>query len=262
MNYQISVLISTYNNERYVEKKLAEVKKQTIFDQVEFIFIETASPEKERVLLEPFVQEHPNCKLIALDERKTLYEAWNIGWDAASAPLVCYTNMDDCMHPCLLEYVVRAMNRKPWDACSVLIAKQMLEDETWNDWSVDRVKRLPLGLRPGPFSVWRNQLKETIGQFEGRCVVAGDKDFWARMVAENLKLGLVKKVLYLYTKDPENQLSKSEAGQKRLREDRELLAQRTYPIQWSYKMRWQIFFLRYLLSIFPGLITVKPPSDK
>jgi GT2 family glycosyltransferase len=117
MSYRISVLISTYDNRRFVEKKLVEIGRQTIFDQAEFIFVVTASPGHERNLLSPFCAGHPNCRLLALDERKTLYEAWNLGWDAATAPLVCNSNMDDAMHPRLLETVADTMERRPWDVC-------------------------------------------------------------------------------------------------------------------------------------------------
>jgi biofilm PGA synthesis N-glycosyltransferase PgaC len=109
---RISVLISCYNNARFVAKKLAEIRAQTWFDHAEFLFIETASPERERELFSPFCAQHPNCRLLALDERKSLYEAWNIGWREARASLVCYSNMDDAMHPLLLEQIVTAMERE------------------------------------------------------------------------------------------------------------------------------------------------------
>lgn len=48
MPYPISVLISTYNNRGFVSKKIKEISAQTLFEHAEFIFIETASPEKER----------------------------------------------------------------------------------------------------------------------------------------------------------------------------------------------------------------------
>ena len=48
MRYRITVLISTYNNRQFVEKKIKEIETQSIFPDVEFLFIETASPEKER----------------------------------------------------------------------------------------------------------------------------------------------------------------------------------------------------------------------
>lgn len=51
MPYPISVLISTYNNRCFVSKKIKEILAQTLFEHAEFIFIETASPEKERELI-------------------------------------------------------------------------------------------------------------------------------------------------------------------------------------------------------------------
>ena len=249
----ISVLVSTYNNLSFVEKKLAEIEQQTFFKRAEFIFIETASPEKERTRLAPFCQKYPNCRLITLDERKTLYEAWNLGWEAAEAPFVCYTNMDDCMHPYLLEQVVAALQRHRWDACSVLIAKQHADDPSLDDWSIDRLQQLPLGLRPGPFTAWRKDLNKRIGTFDERFIIAGDKDLWARMRARNLRLGLVPNVLYLYTKDPERQLSKSSVARKH---DLDLSVHSPYPFRWSTRLRWRVVLLRTLLRFFPKAVTI------
>ena len=44
MSYRISVLISTYDDAALVDKKLDEIQKQSLFEEAEFIFIETASP--------------------------------------------------------------------------------------------------------------------------------------------------------------------------------------------------------------------------
>lgn len=251
MTPRISVLISTYNNRRFVEKKLREARRQSIFDQAEFLFLETASPERERELLQPFCATHPNCRLLATDDHRTLYAAWNLGWDAARAPLLCYSNMDDAMHPRLLEHVATALERRGWDACSVLIAKQLAEDAALDTWSRSRMARLPLSLRPGPFTAWRADLKERFGQFDGRFAVVGDRDFWSRLIARRMKFGLVPKVLYLYTKSPE-QLSKGGYHSTRREQEEKLLREKPYPIRWSMRMRNQIVVLRYLRRLFPA----------
>ena len=124
---RISVLISCYNNACFVAKKLAEIRAQTWFDRAEFLFIETASPGRERELFEPFCREHSNCRLLALDERKSLYEAWNIGWREARASIVCYSNMDDTMHPRLLELVVTAMEREQWALDDIVCDEEAIE---------------------------------------------------------------------------------------------------------------------------------------
>ena len=241
---RISVLISCYSNARFVAKKLAEIQAQTWFDQCEFLFIETASPERERELFAPFCALHPNCRLLASDERQTLYEAWNLGWRAARAPFVCYSNMDDTMHPALLEELVRAMKENRWEVGTVLIAKQKESDPQLDDWSCEHLRKLKINTRPGPFTAWRKDLAERIGMFDGQFIGAGDLDFWSRVVANRLRVGLLPKILYLYTKSP-GQLSKS--SDHRRDHDNALLATKPYPITWHSGWRRKVRWLRALV---------------
>lgn len=252
---RISVLISTYGNRRFVAKKLAEIQRQTLFEHAEFLFIETASPERERDLLAPFCAARPNCRLITTEDRRTLYEAWNLGWDAARAPLLCYSNMDDAMHPRLLELVATSMERRRWDACSVLIAKQKSEDPSLDDFSPAHLKRLTISRRPGPFSCWRASLRETLGRFDERFVVLGDKDFWSRIVARRLRVGLVPKALYLYTSSAQ-QLSKDGSGASWREQDARLLKEKDYPIGWHPGLERQLVLRRWLWRLNPGWFIV------
>lgn len=251
---RISVLISSYNNARFVSKKLAEVKAQTLFAESEFLFIETASPQRERDLFAPFCREHPNCRIIATEERRTLYEAWNLGWRESRAPIVCYSNMDDAMHPRLLEEVVQAMAREHWDACAVLIAKQPM-DEQWNNWS--RANRLPLSTRPGPFAAWRRALADQLGGFDERFLAAGDKEFWSRLASANLRVGLVPKVLYLYTRNPDS-LSRSARAGERWQREKELLLE-AGP-QWPASLRRRIRWIRLARALMPGHYAAPMPA--
>ena len=246
---RISVLISTYRNARFVAKKLAEIRAQTWFHRAEFLFIETASPERERELLAPFCREHPNCRVLATEERQTLYQAWNLGWEAARAPLLCYSNMDDTMHPQLLEQVATRLEREPWDACSVLIAKQPAFDPQLDDWSPERLRRLKLNTRPGSFTAWRAELAQSVGRFDGEFIAAGDLDFWSRLAAQKRRVGLVPKILYLYTKSPE-QLSKSDDP--RRARDQARLAAKPYPIGWPRGWRRRVLWRRGAARLFPG----------
>jgi cellulose synthase/poly-beta-1,6-N-acetylglucosamine synthase-like glycosyltransferase len=251
---RISVLISSYGNARFVDKKLAEIQAQTTFPDCEFLFIETASPERERELFAPFCNAHSNCRVIATDERKSLYQAWNIGWREARAPFICYSNMDDAMHPRLLDEVATAMARERWDACTVLIAKQSM-DERWNDWA--RADRLPLSTRPGPFTAWRRELSETLGWFDERFLVAGDKEFWGRLTSGRLRVGLVPKVLYLYTRNPDS-LSRSARQSEQWQAEKALLAE-AKP-EWPAPIRRRIRWIRIARAMMPSRYSVAIPA--
>lgn len=242
--FEISVIISTYDDRDLIPKKLAEIKAQTFFEHAEFLFIEPDSPGKERELLEPFCRENPNCRLLALDERINLYQAWNLGWSEAQAPLVCITNMDDSMHPRLMEAVISGMSKEGWDIATVLIAKQPF-DETSDDWSPSRIHRLELSTRPGPFFVWRKELIERLGAFDDSLQIVGDKDFWARAQDRKLRIGLLPFVGYLNTFHS-NQLSKSADASRIKRIEREICSQKTYPHVWPEMLSHQIRRIRVL----------------
>lgn len=246
-NPKISCIISTYGDAQYVEKKIREIRKQSIFDQVEFIFVETGSPERERDLLAPYVEEFHNIRLVVSDERQTLYQAWNMGWDAAKSDLVCYSNMDDAMHPALLETVVSNMKEHAdWDLCSVLIASQRKGSPgEWNSFDIDRLKKLKLGRRPGPFSAWRKSLGEKIGQFDGSYRIIGDKDFWTRADVSSVKIELISKVLYLYSID-DGQLSKRENKD----DERQHAKDKGLDLHWPSKIVRSMVWHRRLFKLF------------
>ncbi|MDG2345120.1 MAG: glycosyltransferase family 2 protein [Opitutae bacterium] len=240
---EISVLISTYNDRDLVDKKLREIVAQTAFSRSEFIFVEPASPGNERELLEPFCEQYENCRLITLEERIGLYRAWNLGWQAASAPLVCISNMDDAMHPELLEQVIEGMARNAWDVATVLIAKQSVDAE-WNSWEVSRLRKLDLSMRPGAFFAWRNDLCDELGMFDKDLKIVGDKEFWARVGHLKLKVGLIPEVLYLYTKHS-GQLSKRTEFRVRKLAEKQSCLKLGYRYDWPVSLRRRIRWIRW-----------------
>jgi glycosyltransferase involved in cell wall biosynthesis len=253
---RISVLISSYNNARFVAKKLAEISAQTFFPETEFLFIENASPERERELFKPFCREHANCRVIATDDRRSLYQAWNLGWREARAPLVCYSNMDDAMHPLLLESVVSEMEKGSADVCTTLIAKQPM-DEQWNSWEPRRIATLPLSTRFGPFTAWRNELRGSLGEFDERFIAAGDKEFWSRVARKKLSVSLIPRILYLYTRNPGSlslALRKSERWQK----EKALLDE--MKLTWPASLRWQVRAIRARRAMQPRFGIVPLPK--
>jgi GT2 family glycosyltransferase len=256
---RISVLLSTYNSARFVAKKLEEIRQQTIFADAEFLFIETGSPERERDLITPFCREHPNVRLIVTDERRTLYEAWNIGWREARAPLLCYSNMDDAMHPLLLETIATRMETGGADVATVLIAKQPM-DEQWNHWHAARLRSLPLSMRFGPFTAWRTALRSTLGEFDERFIAAGDKEFWVRLVKAGLRIEVIPQILYLFTCNPQS-LSVSARKSERWQKEKALLKEMN--LHWPASMRLKVRAIRLRRALQPsfGIVPVPRPRS-
>ncbi len=246
--YRISCIISTYCDAAYVSKKMEEIERQTIFDEVEFIFIETGSPECERELIRPYLDKFSNIKLLTTDDRMGLYQAWNMGWNAAQADVVCYSNMDDALHPCCLEYVANYMEaRREKDLCSVMIAYQYETSKGDRDsFDSERLRHLKISRRLGPFTAWRKDVSERLGMFDENFQVMGDLDFWSRAIDSDVGIGMIYKVLYLYSVAP-TQLSKS----KGMETERRYSAGKGIGLSWlSWKGR-LLLLHRKLFRLFP-----------
>ena len=245
---RVSCIISTYGDADLVEKKICEILRQTIFDQVEFLFVETGSPERERDLIAPYAEKYSNIRLVTTDERRTLYEAWNLGWEAARAEVLCYSNMDDALHPECLERVAETMEARPEvDMCSVMIAYQNESSPGVADsFDLERLRKLKIGRRAGPFSAWRKNLSQTMGMFDGHYRIIGDMDFWSRAADAQLNAVLIRKVLYLYTTAP-SQLSKRESK----KPERTYAAEKGVRLRWHPKLARATLFHRKIFRMFP-----------
>ncbi len=234
--YRVSVILSSFDHRDFVARKLEQIKAQSVFKECEFIFIDPQSPGREPQLIRPETERYPNIRLLALEERVSLYAAWNVGWNEAQAPYVCYSNMDDVMHPLLLETVLGEMNKKRLDLCTVLSASQPIA-EYGTDFDPKRIRRFPLTDRPGgPFTAWRRTVAGEYGQFAEGFFMAGDKEFWSRMIRLGARWDLIPRILYLFTKDPAS-LGKQSADDPRKASDNERLASSPHPIQWPPAMK-------------------------
>jgi hypothetical protein len=169
-----------------------------------------------------------------------------INWSTL-APIACISNMDDAMHPQLLEKVIKGMAQNTWDVATVLIAKQAVDGDH-DSWEHQRLRRLELSTRPGPFFVWQTKLQESLGMFDERLELIGDKDFWARIDSTELKVGLIPETLYLYTKHPA-QLSKRVEFKTKKRAERALCENKDYPHVWSSKLYRKIRWVRWLRKL-------------
>jgi hypothetical protein len=72
--------------------------------------------------------------------------------------------------------------------------------------------------------------------------VAADKEFWHRIAKAGLRVGLVPKILYLYTRNPES-LSRHTRRSEQWQKEKSLLSEMN--LEWPASLRWRIRWLRF-----------------
>ena len=118
----VSVIVPVYNVSGFVERCVRSLMEQTL-DNVEFIFVDDASPDNSIDIIRRVIKEYPNRNMrIAIHEyNKGLPSARNTGLDLCVGEYVFHCDADDYVERTMLESMYRA-------------AIQGDADIVWCDW--------------------------------------------------------------------------------------------------------------------------------
>lgn len=187
---RITAVVSAYNSESYIAGCLEDLEAQTCVDQLEIIVVDSASPQKESVLVREFQQRFPNIKYLRTPQRETVYQAWNRGIKLALGTYITNANTDDRHRHDAFERMVRVLDE---DEQAALVYADVIrtnrENQTfgnctptgvlrWYPWQ--RSTLLEKGCFIGPQPMWRRTLHGLFGYFDEQLSVAADYDFWLR----------------------------------------------------------------------------------
>ena len=102
---KVSVIVPIYKVERFIVKCADSLFSQTM-DDVEFIFVDDASPDSSMRLLEECIRRHPEregqIRILTHPENKGLPAARNTGLAVATGEYVFHCDSDDFVEPCVV----------------------------------------------------------------------------------------------------------------------------------------------------------------
>lgn len=121
---KISVIIPIYNVSRFIERCAESLLKQTL-DEVEYIFVNDATPDNSMTLLHGVITRYPDkalqIKIVEHEQNKGLPAARNTGLAVAVGEYVYHCDSDDFVEHDMLELLYNA-------------AKEKEADFVWCDW--------------------------------------------------------------------------------------------------------------------------------
>jgi glycosyltransferase involved in cell wall biosynthesis len=203
----ISVIISTYNSEKFLRGRLDNLIGQTIFDKLEIIIVNSGSMQGEREIVREYTRRYENIKYIETEERETIYAAWNRGIQIATGKFITNANTDDRLKSNALEILAKILEAN--SKVGVVYADQYITNIPNADFSC--LKFVGRHIRPrynkllyfdacytGSQPMWRAAIhKEYNIMFDGKYEVAGDYDFFCRAL-DVFEMMLVPKFLGVY----------------------------------------------------------------
>ena len=102
----VSVVMSAWNEERYVGKTIESILKQTFID-FEFIIVNDGSTDKTQQVLDDFASRDKRVKIIVNEANMYIARSLNRGIQSAQGEYVAIIDAADAAHPMRLEKQVR-----------------------------------------------------------------------------------------------------------------------------------------------------------
>lgn len=106
MEYSVSVIIPVYNVGKFIERCVRSLMEQTM-DNVEYIFVDDASPDNSIQILQKVLADYPNrrdnVRILTHAENKGLPAARNTGLAVATGEYIFHCDSDDFVEPDMLE---------------------------------------------------------------------------------------------------------------------------------------------------------------
>ena len=113
---EITVITPVYKVSQYIERCAEALMRQT-FTDVEYIFVDDASPDDSRARLEAVVAKYPdrNVRILTHDRNSGLPSARKTGMSAATGEYIYHCDADDWVEPDILEKMYSAAVGKDAD---------------------------------------------------------------------------------------------------------------------------------------------------
>ncbi|WLR61384.1 bifunctional glycosyltransferase/CDP-glycerol:glycerophosphate glycerophosphotransferase [Guptibacillus hwajinpoensis] len=116
---QISVIVTVYNKEDYIEKCLDSLLQQT-FQDIEIILINDASTDNSKGIIERYSDSRMTC--YHLDKNVGVSKARNMGIEYASSEFIYFVDGDDYLAPYTLELLLNNIGEENFIGGSIFKA--------------------------------------------------------------------------------------------------------------------------------------------
>jgi glycosyltransferase involved in cell wall biosynthesis len=118
MNPKVTIIIATYNREKYFLETLLSIQKQTFTDW-ECLIIDDGSTDRTVEIISPILAQEPRFRYFLRPEsyKKGTSGSRNYGLDIAKGDCIIFFDDDDIVHPQNLELCVNELSKNDISFC-------------------------------------------------------------------------------------------------------------------------------------------------
>ncbi len=200
---KVSVIVPVYNTEKYLEKCLDSLAKQTLKD-IEILIVNDGSPDNSKQIIDKYTEKYSNFKGF-IKENGGISDARNFGIQRATGMYIGFVDSDDYVEPEMFEKLYNKAISEVFDvvACDVnlvennktTIISSLIDKDIYTE---EEIKKQMVNIYP---SAWNKIYKRDLFYNEvyfKKGVWFEDVEFLYRLFPYIKKIGTVKEPLINY----------------------------------------------------------------
>jgi glycosyltransferase involved in cell wall biosynthesis len=218
---KVAVIVSLYKAAAKLHGFLTTMSHQTLVRQgaVEFILVDSGSPDCEMQVIQQFWRETPISAVYARSERReTIQAAWNRGVLLSNAPYLVFLGVDETLYPEAIEALARELDKDPtvdWVMANSLVTAVDQHGVYKNDiMTYDRSQ----GTKDHAYletcylswvgGMYRRSIHERFGFYDESFGASGDTEFKNR-VLPHISVKFIPRALGLFLNYPDERTTAS-----------------------------------------------------
>lgn len=246
MSQRVTVIIPNYNSERFLEKTLASLLRQTYTD-FNTILLDDGSTDGSVSIAERFIEKLPKLKILKL-ENVGITANWNRALKYVKTEFFSFLHCDDEYHPSYLEEMVQLMDQYP-DSAIAHCPAQTIDENSQPMVSPIEVYKKNRYFNASKFSqpadidfkllisgsyincpsvFYRTEMIQQVGLFNEQFAQVQDWEYWFRVLLSGYRICATRQDLFFYRRHSSNMTVANTASFRRYKEELELL-------QWAHE---------------------------
>ena len=210
--YKCSSFCSFYKGEKFMDGYIKNMLEQSIFNDVEFIFVNCDSPENEEQHILPLLDKYKNIKYIKLDKDPGLYAAWNIAIKSSTTDIITNWNVDDRKPNNGIEILYREISQNNViDMVYGIVLTSKILNETFDQNSKEEkflvdhpsLEGFLFHNSPHCMPMWRKRIHDKYGYFSEHYECVSDAELWLKLIIDDGNIKFIEDLVGLYYWNPE-----------------------------------------------------------
>lgn len=195
---KVSIILPTYNGEKYIQQSIDSVIDQTFMDW-ELIIVDDCSTDSTPKIVKAYADKDNRISVIHNDVNKRLPSSLNIGFVSAKGDYLTWTSDDNYYLPRAIEEMVSYLDNhgeKPMVVTNMDVAdengKLLYTLDNYDD------HRMYLCNCAGACFMYRRYILNEVGEYDPAMFLVEDYDYWLRILFRYGSIGHISKTLYTY----------------------------------------------------------------